>query len=78
EYDPYYGYVTNSYWVDESYYTTSATLQNSSATYDALGRLKTFVETGTATLPAANLAYEYDANGNVRRTTATYRTLDYQ
>ena len=78
EYDPYYGYVTNSYWVDESYYTTSATLQNSTATYDALGRLKTFVEAGTATLPAANLAYEYDANGNVRRTTATYRTLDYQ
>ncbi len=78
EYDPYYGYVTNSYWVDEAITPTSATLQNSSATYDALGRLKTFVETGTATLPAANLAYEYDANGNVRRTTATYRTLDYQ
>ncbi|MBN8811110.1 MULTISPECIES: GH-E family nuclease [unclassified Sphingomonas] len=78
EYDPYYGYVTNSYWVDESYYTTSATLQNSSVTYDALGRLKTFAEAGTATMPAANIAYEYDANGNVRRTTATYRTLDYQ
>ncbi|WP_448661573.1 GH-E family nuclease [Sphingomonas sp. CJ20] len=78
EYDPYYGYVYNSYWVDETYYTTSATLQSSSATYDALGRLKTFVENGTATMPAANIAYEYDANGNVRRTMATYRTLDYQ
>ena len=77
EYDPYGGYYP-SYWVEESYYTTSATLQNATATYDALGRLKTFVEAGTTYTPAANIAYEYDAAGNVRRTTATYRTLDQQ
>ncbi len=77
EYDPYGGYYP-SYWVDESYYTTSATLQNATATYDSLGRLKTFVEAGTTYTPAANIAYEYDAAGNVRRTTATYRTLDQQ
>ncbi|MES2443088.1 MAG: LysM peptidoglycan-binding domain-containing protein [Pseudomonadota bacterium] len=78
EYDPYYGWVTGSYWVDESYYTTSASVQNATATYDALGRLKTFTETGSTYSPAANIAYEYDANGNVRRTTATYRSLDAQ
>ncbi len=78
EYDPYYGYSYGGYWVDESYYTTSTSVQNATASYDALGRLKTFAEAGTAYSPAANIAYEYDANGNVRRTTATYRTLDQQ
>jgi YD repeat-containing protein len=72
--DP-YGYYYE-YWVDESYYTSSQTIQNATVTYDALGRLKSFAEAGTGYSPAANIAYEYDANGNVRRTTATYRTLD--
>lgn len=76
EYDPYYGYYQGSTWIDESYYTTSASIENSTATYDALGRLKTWAEAGTTYSPAANIAYEYDANGNVRRTTASYRTLD--
>jgi YD repeat-containing protein len=55
---------------------TATTWKNQSATYDALGRLKTWSEAGTATSPASSISYYYDAAGNVRRSTATYRTLD--
>ncbi len=63
----------------ETYFDTSlGTVKNAAATYDALGRLKTWSEAGSATAvtPAANVAHHYDANGNIRRTAATYRTLD--
>lgn len=55
--------------------TTTETWKNQTATYDALGRLKTWQEAGTGTSPAANITYYYDAAGNVRRSTATYRQL---
>jgi YD repeat-containing protein len=50
--------------------------KNQSATYDVLGRLKTWQEVGATISPAANIAYEYDANGNIRRTLATNPVLD--
>ncbi|WEJ98137.1 MAG: polymorphic toxin-type HINT domain-containing protein [Candidatus Sphingomonas phytovorans] len=73
-YDPWGNY--GEYWVDESYYATAATLTDVTVGYDSLGRMTTFQEAGTTYSPAANISYSYDANGNVRRTTATYRMLD--
>lgn len=54
----------------------ATTWKNQSATYDALGRLKTWNEAGTTNSPASSTTYAYDAMGNVRRTTANYRALD--
>lgn len=60
--------------------TTGSTTvwKSQTATYDALGRLKTWNEAGTSTSPVASITYAYDAAGNVRRSTATYRQLDGQ
>ncbi|WP_156915579.1 putative toxin [Caenibius tardaugens] len=55
---------------------TPTTFKSQTATYDALGRLKTWAEAGTTTAPASNISYQYDAAGNVRRSTASYYTLD--
>jgi YD repeat-containing protein len=56
----------------------SMVLQNATAAYDALGRMISWTEAGNATTPAAVIAYEYDANGNVRRTRADYIGLNAQ
>lgn len=61
------------YWNYESNYQT---LQNATATYDALGRLKTWNEAGTTTTSEASTTHDYDANGNIRRTQASFRHLD--
>ncbi|PSJ42216.1 polymorphic toxin-type HINT domain-containing protein [Allosphingosinicella deserti] len=61
------------------YYDTervSRVVQNATADYDTLGRLVWWSEAGTGTAPAARTDYEYDANGNIRRTLASYRALD--
>ncbi len=73
-----YGKTTNSstYSLTGTVTTTVNIWKNATATYDALGRLKTWVEAGSAISPASSIANHYDANGNIRRTTATYRTLD--
>ncbi len=63
-------------YVEESYTVSSTTIKNQTATYDALGRMRSWAETGTPKSPAASVANEYDAAGNVRRTLSTYRTLD--
>lgn len=65
-------------WIPESYDVYTTTIKNQTSTYDALGRLKTWAEAGTSTLPISNISYEYDANGNVRRTYASYRGLTAQ
>ena len=67
--DPYDGYQVYDY-------SWSNVLQNATATYDALGRLTNYNEAGGLNLPAASTAYAYDANGNIRRSTANFRTLD--
>jgi YD repeat-containing protein len=67
--DPYYGYQVNDY-------SWSNVYQNATATYDALGRLTSYNEWGGINVPAASMSYAYDANGNIRRSVATYRTLD--
>ncbi len=78
-YTPGYTYYHNPYepdWMPESYYETAELVKNATASYDALGRLKTWAEAGTAKSPAASISNEYDAAGNVRRTLSTYRALD--
>lgn len=72
---PEYGY-NEPIWVEESYYTYSVQIKNQSATYDALGRMKTWAEAGTGSSPASSTTTSYDANGNVRRTQALYNALD--
>ncbi|WP_289024778.1 LysM peptidoglycan-binding domain-containing protein [uncultured Sphingomonas sp.] len=76
EYNYDYGYY-DQYWVSNwQYLTSTTTYQNASASYDALGRMTSWAESGNGTTPAASIAYSYDANGNVRRTYATYYVLD--
>ena len=45
-------------------------------TYDALGRVVTWSEAGSTGAPVASNAFEYDLNGNIRRSTYNYRKLD--
>lgn len=71
----YYGW--EQYWVSNWQYSTNVTsYQNASATYDALGRMTGWSESGNNTTPTASISYRYDANGNVRRTYASYYALD--
>ena len=53
-------------------------LQDATAVYDALGRMTSWTETGSATAPAASVVYSYDAVGNIRRSVSTFVTLDPQ
>ncbi|WP_371395838.1 polymorphic toxin-type HINT domain-containing protein [Fretibacter rubidus] len=90
DYDDYHGtyqqFLQENGLVPGTYTTTThITLQNARATYDALGRIKSWSELGTAVqsgyttkLPAASKVFEYDAQGNIRRTLSTHRTLDGQ
>lgn len=56
--------------------TTSQTWKDQTATYDALGRILTWEEAGNDIAPAADIAYQYDAAGNIRHSVGNYATLD--
>ena len=58
------------------YYSYYNGYQDATAGYDALNRLTSWNESGSYASPAASLAVEYDAVGNIRRTTAVFRPLD--
>ncbi|WP_298334529.1 LysM peptidoglycan-binding domain-containing protein [uncultured Erythrobacter sp.] len=62
--------------IPPSYIVTNVVLKNANATYDQLGRVTNWSEAGSSISPAASTAYKYDAVGNIRRTTATYKNLD--
>ncbi len=49
--------------------------QDATATYDVMGRMTGWAESGVGTAPAASIAYSYDAVGNIRRSYAEYRGL---
>ena len=101
EYDYYDDYYDDEdeEWVSGSQSTQSYSkvIKTATATYDALGRLKTWNDTGGVhgrvytghydrngnsvyidyvSIPAASTSNEYDANGNIRRTFASYQQLD--
>jgi YD repeat-containing protein len=70
-----YGYDGDGRRTLESY----GAFQNATVTWDALGRMKTYDDTGAVggTAPA-EIDYEYDAVGNVRRMSAHYSNMDSQ
>ena len=83
-----YGYDADGNRLTESYtgsytlydydlglYQVTTSYQNASVTYDALNRMLTFQDTGQNSAHPANIAYEYDANGNVRRVASSYKDL---
>ena len=76
----YYEYEDYGYggFVETIVVNTNSTLKNATATYDALGRLKTWNETGNSITPVASRSFEYDANGNIRRSRSVFRKLDAQ
>ncbi|PVM82863.1 calcium-binding protein, partial [Caulobacter radicis] len=56
-------------------YQWTRSLQDASVTYDALGRLTRFVDSGEDAANPVDINYEYDANNNVRLIASTYRDL---
>jgi len=66
---------------DQSSWTT----ENATATYDALGRMTAWAEsgaaaagTGSSVTPSASITRSFDAVGNIRHLTATFHYLDTQ
>ncbi len=57
------------------YYDQTRSLQNASATYDELNRLKTVTDTGEDATRPISVSYDYDKNGNVRRVQTTYESV---
>ena len=49
--------------------------KNQTATYDALGRLKSIASAANDATPDASTAFTYDANGNIRSKTESFRPL---
>jgi YD repeat-containing protein len=75
-YENWHGYW-DQYWVsDWQYETSDTTISSQSASYDAIDRLTGWSATATATTPAAGITYYYDANSNIRRSVASFHTLD--
>ncbi|MDX8356530.1 DUF6531 domain-containing protein [Sphingopyxis terrae] len=64
------GNRVSEYWVGPS-----SLLKTAVATYDALGRLLTWNHVGGTLAPASSTTHLYDANGNIRATTAVYASL---
>ncbi|NJM51843.1 MAG: RHS repeat protein, partial [Sphingomonadales bacterium] len=62
-------------WSSNTQTSTTQEGKNQSASYDALGRLTNWAEVGTTNAPAASIAYQYDAVGNIRHTTSTNPVL---
>jgi hypothetical protein len=57
-------------------YGWSNVYKNATATYDGMNRLVSWAEAGSGLMPAASTGYEYDLGSNIRRSNATYRSLD--
>jgi len=68
-----YEYEDNPEW---TYAEESRTYQNATAQYDALGRMTRWQEAGGNYVSAASLDYKYDENSNIRRSQASFYSLD--
>ncbi|MES2443102.1 MAG: hypothetical protein V4574_09750 [Pseudomonadota bacterium] len=62
----------------EKYVVGSNVYQESTATWDALGRMASFRDAGVSGGAAVAIDYEYDPFGNVRHIFSAYTTLDGQ
>jgi len=71
-----FGYDKAGNETSEVTYKNSQLVQNASATWDALGRMASWAEAGTTTLPTASILYEYDRVGNIRRQKSSFQRLD--
>ena len=72
------GYVKTTFVYDyETGYTTPITqsLQAATVTYDELGRMKTFEDTGATGSNPASIEWEYDLVGNLRRVHSEYTPI---
>jgi YD repeat-containing protein len=72
------GYVKTTFVYDyETGYTTPITqsLQAATVTYDEIGRMKTFEDTGATGSNPASIEWEYDLVGNLRRVHSEYTPL---
>ncbi|HEY5723948.1 MAG TPA: LysM peptidoglycan-binding domain-containing protein [Allosphingosinicella sp.] len=74
-----FGYDADGNRTSEWTQRASVVVQNATAQYDALGRMTAWAEAGNGTnstgSPPATIAYEYDLNGNIRHSLATYRII---
>jgi YD repeat-containing protein len=71
-----YEYDANGNRIAETFSIGGVSYRNASATYDALGRMTHWQDTGYNTAAPASQDWTYDAVGNVRTTLAHYRSLD--
>jgi YD repeat-containing protein len=71
-----YEYDLDGNRIAETFSKGGVSYRNASATYDALGRMTHWEDTGYATAAPASQDWTYDAVGNVRTTAAHYRSLD--
>ena len=76
--EEYYMFYWNPYEPDWHHATWSRVYKNGSATYDALNRMVSWAEAGSANMANAGTSYEYDLVGNIRRSNTTYRPIDHQ
>lgn len=71
-----YGYDENGNKLTEYATVGGVVTQNASAAYDALGRMTSWAEAGNSVAPSANVAWSYDASGNIRHLTQSYQWID--
>lgn len=68
-----YEYEFNDNWV---YVEDNEVKQHATVQYDALGRMTRWVEGGGGGRSTASLDYQYDENGNIRRSLANFYSLN--
>lgn len=73
-YDPGDAFDPYGTWTPPTVVQTTATLQDATATYDALGRMTQFTDTAVSTSQPTVANYTYDLKGNVRSVAANYQS----
>jgi YD repeat-containing protein len=73
-----YGYDAAGNKIQEYTVKAGIVVQNAFATYDELGRMKSWGEYGGAVSPGSSTAYDYDLVGNIRHSHSVQAMLDVQ